>query len=83
VNFANRDSGRIYLRTEGGRMAWADPQALAAALGDAETRAGIAAVAPQALSLAAAPAAPRLLQQIIGRERIHTLGQWGGTAAGA
>jgi hypothetical protein len=83
VNFADRDSGRIYLRTEGGRMAWADPQALAAALTDAETRAGIAAVAPQALSLAAAPAAPRLLQQIIGRERIHTLGRWGGTAAGA
>lgn len=83
VNFADRDSGRIYLRTEGGRMAWADPQALATAITDAETRAGIAAVAPQALSLTTAPAAPRLLQQIIGRERIHTLGRWGGIAAGA
>lgn len=79
VNFADRDSGRIYLRTEHGKMVWADPQALAAALTDGETRAGIAAVAPQALQFSTAAVTPRVLQDLIGRERIHTLGQWGGT----
>ncbi len=78
VNFADRGSGRIYLRTEHGKMAWADPQALAAALTDAETRAGIAAVAPQALQLSTVPTAPRMLQNLIGRDRMHTLGNWSG-----
>jgi hypothetical protein len=78
VNFADRGSGRIYLRTENGKMAWSDPQALAAALTDAETRAGIAAIAPQALQFSTAPATPRVLQDIIGADHIHTLGQWGG-----
>jgi hypothetical protein len=77
VNFADRNSGRIYLRTEMGKMVWADPQILATALADTETRAGIAAVAPQALQFSATPATPRILQEIIGEERIHTLGQWG------
>jgi hypothetical protein len=79
VNFADRNSGRIYLRTEHGKMVWADPPILAAALTDAETRAGIAAVAPHALQFSTAPATPRVLQDIIGQDRIHTLGQWGNT----
>jgi len=78
VNFADRNSGRIYLRTENGKMVWSDPQTLATALTDAETRAGIAAVAPQALQFSTAPVTPRVLQDIIGHDRIHTLGQWGG-----
>lgn len=80
VNFADRSSGRIYLRTENGKVVWSDPQILAAALTDAETRAGIAAVAPQALQFSATPATPRVLQDIIGQDRIHTLGQWGGNS---
>ena len=80
VNFTDRDSGRIYLRTENGNMVWADPQILAAALTNAETRAGIAAVAPQALQFSTTPATPRVLQDIIGQDRIHTLGQWGGNS---
>ena len=80
VNFTDRDSGRIYLRTENGKMVWADPQILAAALTNAETRAGIAAVAPQALQFSTTPATPRVLQDIIGQDRIHTLGQWGGNS---
>lgn len=48
LNFAARESGRVYLRIEAGRPAWAEPEALAAALADPETRAGILAVAPQA-----------------------------------
>lgn len=77
VNFAERGSGRIYLRTEHGKMVWADPLILAAALTDTETRAGIAAVAPEALQFSTTPVTPRLLQDIIGQDRIHTLGQWG------
>ncbi|MBY0269895.1 MAG: zeta toxin family protein [Burkholderiales bacterium] len=80
VNFADRMSGRIYLRTEHGKMVWADPQILATALTDGETRAGIAAVAPQALQFSTAPATPRVLQDLIGQDRIHTLGQWGGNS---
>ena len=80
VNIADRSSGRIYLRTENGKLVWSDPQILAAALTDAETRAGIAAVAPQALQVSTTPATPRVLQDIIGQERIHTLGQWGGNS---
>jgi hypothetical protein len=81
VNFADRASGRIYLRTEHGQPVWTDAQALAAAVSDAETRAGIAAVAPQVLQSTGAAAVPRLLQELIGADRIHTLGNWGGTAA--
>lgn len=80
VNFADRNSGRIYLRTEHGKMVWTDPEALAAALTNAETRAGIAAVAPQALQFSTTPVTARVLQDIIGQDRIHTLGQWGGNS---
>jgi hypothetical protein len=79
VNFADRNSGRIYLRTENGKMVWADPEILAIALTDTETRAGIAAVAPQALQCSSTAATPRVLQDLIGQDRIHTLGQWGVT----
>ena len=81
VNFADRASGRIYLRTEHGQPVWTDAQALAAAVSDAETRAGIAAVAPQVLQSTGDATVPRLLQELIGADRIHTLGNWGGTAA--
>lgn len=80
VNFADRASGRIWLRTEHGKPVWSDPQALAAALEDAETRAGIAAIAPQPLPAAPA-AAPRRLQDRAGCDNHHTLGQWGTAAA--
>lgn len=78
VNFADRDSGRIYLRTERGKVVWQDPPILAAALADPETRAGLEAVAAQAISATAAPAPgePRRLTDI---ESVHTLGSWGGT----
>jgi len=48
LNFAARASGRVYLRIESGRAAWIEPDGLAAALEDAETRAGILALAPRA-----------------------------------
>lgn len=49
VDFAEQASGRIYLRLESGAPAWVDAEALRAALKDADTRAGIEAVAPAAL----------------------------------
>lgn len=49
LNFADRDSGRIYARLEAGALAWTDPETLAAALKDADTRTGLLAVAPNAL----------------------------------
>lgn len=70
LNFAARESGRVYLRIEAGRAAWAEPEALAAALEDPETRAGILAVAPQARE---APARPASDAPLI--ERRHTLGR--------
>jgi hypothetical protein len=47
VNFAAQASGRIYLRIESGIAVWIDPEALQAAVADADTRAGLIAVAPK------------------------------------
>ena len=79
VNFADRDSGRVYARTEGGRLAWIDPEALARATADAETRAGIFAVVPEALG----DTARRRDGEVLQADRFHTLGQWGGATARA
>ena len=78
VNFADWNSGRIYLRTEHGKHVWSDPPALAAALADPQTRAGLQAVAPLALAgesvSGTTPPAARTLTDL---ERVHTLGNWG------
>jgi hypothetical protein len=74
VNFADRETGRIYARTEGGRLAWTDPEWLARAVADAETRAGLLAVVPGALG----DGAPRRAAETLQPERFHTLGRWGG-----
>lgn len=69
LNFADRNSGRIYARIESGALAWTDPEALGAALEDPETRTGLLAVAPNALDA-------RLERSGDARtvERRHTLG---------
>jgi hypothetical protein len=77
VNFADPATGRVYLRIVGGVAQWADSAALEAAAAEPDTRAGLAAVAPQALCgklpLSDLPARPGILA----RERVHTLGRWG------
>jgi hypothetical protein len=79
LNFAERDSGRIYARVQSGRLLATDPEALAKALEDAETRAGIIAVAPEALTgRRSSGDGPRRLSESLQAERFHTLGQWGG-----
>ena len=83
VNFADRTSGRIWLRCEGGRPVWADAEGLAQALKDPETRAGIATVIPQALQSGALPAAPAGRPALGAEQSIHTLGDWGAAPASA
>jgi hypothetical protein len=75
VNFADRDTGRVYARIERGRLMWTDTAALAHALADDDTRAGLTAVAPDVAADAAdaASSAPEYLQA----DRFQTLGRWG------
>ena len=78
VNFADQASGRIYLRIESGKPVVTDQAALAAAVLDADTLAGIRAVAADALR-GGAPVADRVeyLDTAAGRGLLPTLGQWG------
>ncbi|HXZ93013.1 MAG TPA: hypothetical protein VEG36_09045 [Burkholderiales bacterium] len=71
LNFAERDTGRIYARVEAGALAWTDAPALEHALADPETRAGVLAVAPGALG-----AAVQRSSQLLPAGRAHTLGSW-------
>ncbi len=78
VNFADRGTGRIYLRLESARVAWADREAMAAALADLETVAGLRAAAPGALDGdLPRPHGPTFVAALAPAERVHTLGAWG------
>lgn len=78
VNFADHESGRIYLRVVAGVPEWVDPGLLQRVLTNPETRAGILAAVPRAAELPApADETPRFLPETLGPGRIHTLGQWG------
>jgi hypothetical protein len=70
LNFASRDSGRIYARIEAGALAWTDAEALAVALKDADTLTGLLAAAPNALD---ARAQRRGEARHI--DHVHTLGR--------
>ncbi len=78
VNFADQATGRIYLRFASAEPVWADHDALAVAVADAETHAGLLAVAPSALDRATTSAGePLYLGEASGTERWITLGAWG------
>ena len=78
VNFADWNSGRIYLRTEQGKHVWSDPPALASALADPQTRAGLQAVVPLALAgESVSGPTPPTARTLTDLERVHTLGNWG------
>jgi hypothetical protein len=78
LNFVDPDAGLIYARIESGALAWIDRAALERALVDPDTRAGVSAVAPDALGGAARTTdRPRRLSETVPAERLHTLGQWG------
>ena len=81
VIFADQDSGRIYLQIEEGRPIWVDAEAMATAVSNPHTRAGMLAVAPSVLDRAAAPRPPPLhIADLVPPDRICTLGRWGRTA---
>lgn len=77
VNFADSASGRIYLRIENGVPAWHDPAGLAQAMRDPETAAGIAAIAPKAMTdaMTVRTPGPLLGDQAAGKHG-QTLGAW-------
>jgi hypothetical protein len=83
VNFARQDSGRVYLRVVDGAPAWVDREATAAALEDADTRAGIEAIAHDLDAVPASPAPPLFLRDLARAEPIATLGAWGDRSAPA
>jgi hypothetical protein len=77
VNFADQDTGRIYLRIEAGRPTYRDGALLLIALSDPETFAGIEAVAPAVIHGEMVHAAPLYLQGENGGAAPPTLGKWG------
>jgi hypothetical protein len=78
VVFADQATGRVYLQVDEGRPVWIDGSALALAVEDAQTRAGILAVAPGVLDRAASqPPAPVTIPDLLTGDRIRTLGDWG------
>jgi hypothetical protein len=78
VNFADRATGRIYLRIESRTPAWMDGTLLQSAISDPDTLSGVRAVAPSALSGGVPEAAaPQYLQGQAGARAAPTLGQWG------
>ena len=75
ICFADQCSGRVYLKIHSGQVAWADPEGLAQAAADPDTRAGLDAVAPVALATCDfAPQQPQFLARV---EQIKTVGRWG------
>lgn len=78
LNFADQETGRIYLHLVSGAPVWADPETLHKAVAEPETCAGILAVAPGVFDgLVATAERPSYLGEVLGAERIHTLGRWG------
>ncbi|MGA8054643.1 MAG: hypothetical protein WCA12_12440 [Burkholderiales bacterium] len=78
VNLAHHDTGRIYARLESGQLSWTDPEALNDAARDPETRAGILAIAPDALSgVCRSDDGSQRAIEVLQAARFHTLGRWG------
>jgi hypothetical protein len=78
INFADQDTGRVYLRMVAGKPVWADREALERAASNPDTRAGLLAAAPAAFDRALpAPDRPTYLGEIAGAKQARTLGRWG------
>jgi hypothetical protein len=74
-NFCNQRSGRIYLKLLAGEVTWVDAEGLTQAITDADTRAGLLAVAAAALErVTSAPSTPIYLER---DEQLRTVGRWG------
>ena len=81
VNFADRDTGRIYVRMESGRLTWFDARFSATVVRNADSRAAIHALAPGALESESSGA--NSSPQYLDRGRFYTLGRWGTSLPGA
>jgi hypothetical protein len=77
ISLADHRTGRIYAQIEAGAVGGIDPEALAAAMADRDTRVALLALAPGICEASAWPE-PRLLSS---REQAHTIGRWGGASA--
>ena len=78
INFADQATGRIYIRIESGKPAWADPDALAQAMSNPDTRTSLSNTVPAALDPALSrPDRPRHVTEAMGGRQLHTLGRWG------
>ncbi len=77
VTFADQVTGRVYLRIAAGVPTWVDGDALQQAVIDADTRAGLTAIAAPVLGRAHAPAVtPQYLEDSTHPETTATLGRW-------
>jgi hypothetical protein len=73
VSLADHRTGRVYARIEGGAVAGVDPDALAVAMQDHDTRVALRALAP-GICEAQSWRGPRWLSS---QEQAHTIGRWG------
>src|SRR3984885_2155667 len=78
-NFCNRHTGRIYLKLRAGQVAWVDAEALAEALADADTRAGLQLLAPAAHKMTSSP--PPAPVYLDAAEQLKTVGRCGRAGA--
>jgi hypothetical protein len=75
INFAHQRSGRIYLKILSDKVAWVDPEPLAQAVADADSRAGLLAVASTAFDNSGSVLPqPTFLARV---EHDKTVGRWG------
>jgi hypothetical protein len=79
VNFALRDSGRIWLRVESGKAVWRDPEIFARAIAEADVEEALRAALPGAFAPDIPGGGGR--RSIAAAEGIHTVGRWGLQAA--
>lgn len=75
INFADRQTGKVYARLRDGKPMWCDAKLLALAMEDADTRTGLEAIGINAAAQEAGGEAPADLSG----ERLHTIGRWGET----
>jgi hypothetical protein len=76
ITLADHRTGRIYAQIEAGAVGGIDPEALAAAMQDHDTRSALLALAP-GICEARPWREPRVLSS---REQAHTIGRWGSAA---
>jgi hypothetical protein len=74
ITLADHRTGRIYAEIEAGKVQGIDPEALAAAMQDDDTRVALLSLAPD-IGAARAWREPRYLGSA---EQAHTIGRWGG-----